>query len=71
MCTAVTLILYIITDCFRLFFLQGDGSWFSIELPEAEVMSGVKIWFEDSNERQASFSTVCVGEGEVREIDMR
>eukprot|EP00752_Nemacystus_decipiens_P016996 g15219.t1 len=43
----------------------GDGSWFSIELPEAEVVSGMKLWFEDSDERQASFSTVCIGEGEV------
>eukprot|EP00752_Nemacystus_decipiens_P013869 g12314.t1 len=44
---------------------EGDGSWFSMELPEAEVMSGMKLWFEDSDERQASFTTVCVGEGEV------
>eukprot|EP00752_Nemacystus_decipiens_P014698 g13091.t1 len=44
---------------------EGDGSWFSIELPEAEVMSGMKLWFEDGDERQASFTTVCVGEGEV------
>eukprot|EP00903_Cladosiphon_okamuranus_P015283 g14123.t1 len=44
---------------------EGDGSWFSIELPEAQVITGMKLWFEDSNERQQSFSTVCVGEGKV------
>lgn len=49
---------------------QGDGSWFSIELPVAEAMSGIKLWFEDSNERRQSFTTVCVGEGEVSEVHL-
>ncbi len=44
---------------------QGAGSWFSIELPEAEVMSGMKVWFEDSDERRQRFTTVCVGDEEV------
>ncbi|CAM9223101.1 unnamed protein product [Pylaiella littoralis] len=42
---------------------EGDGSWFSIELPEAEVLSGVKLWFEDGDERQRTFSTIRVGAG--------
>ena len=44
---------------------QGAGSWFSIELPEPEVVSGVKLWFEDGDERVQTFTTIRVGEGKV------
>lgn len=48
-----------------LIMVQGPGAWVSIELPEAMVLSGMKLWFEDGDERQQKFTTVCVGSGEV------
>ncbi|CAN0256356.1 unnamed protein product, partial [Ectocarpus sp. 13 AM-2016] len=52
-------------DLYNRWSAQGAGAWFSIELPEAVVLSGMRLWFEDGDERQQKFTTVCVSNGEV------